>query len=63
MTVLEEESVHSEGVMMSIRNVIDFDPDRFPRFWCADIVIAGVVRHECLWCLALAVVVGHNPLR
>ena len=62
MAVFVEKSMHSKGVMMSIRNVIDFDPDRLPRFWRADIVIAGVVRHECLWCLTLAVVVGAQPL-
>ena len=61
MTVLEEKAMYSNGIVMSIWNIIDIYPDWFPRFGCTGAVVVGVVRHDCLWQLMLAIVVGHSP--
>ena len=63
MAVSEEEAMHTNGLEMGIWNILDVDPDRFPKLCCTKAVVVDVVRHECLWRLILTVAVRYGSLR
>jgi hypothetical protein len=58
----EEKPMHPNGIVMSVRDVVNIDPDRFPRLRCTEVALAVVVRHSCLRETILMPVVEHNLL-